>query len=216
MIHPSYVDLMRVVNKDVEEGETPVINSRYSIVMATAKRARQIVDGDEPLVKVSRGEKPLSIAVDELNQAEIRILAEDEEEEDYTDLLLQASEEYKGEDAEGSALSEEEDAEESALSEEEDAEGSALSEEEDAKGNALSEEEDAEGSALPEEEAERDSVEEPDLIEDSDDMEYEAFEDAAPGAAGSDPAEEDVLEITEEAEDGAQAGAADPAGDVAE
>ena len=183
MIHPSYVDLMKVVNKDVEEGETPVINSRYSIVMATAKRARQIVDGDEPLVKVSRGEKPLSIAVDELNQAEIRILAEDEEEEDYTDLLLQASEEYKGEDAEGSALSEEED---------------------------------AEGSALPEEEAERDSVEEPDLTEDSDDMEYEAFEDAAPGAAGSDPAEEDVLEITEEAEDGAQAGAADPAGDVAE
>ena len=74
MIHPSYVDLMEVVNKDVEEGETPVINSRYSIVMATAKRARQIVDGDEPLVKVSRGEKPLSIAVDELNQGEIRIL----------------------------------------------------------------------------------------------------------------------------------------------
>ena len=83
MIHPSYVDLMEVVNKDVEEGETPVINSRYSIVMATAKRARQIVDGDEPLVKVSRGEKPLSIAVDELNQAEIRILAEDEVEEEY-------------------------------------------------------------------------------------------------------------------------------------
>ena len=83
MIHPSYVDLMKVVNKDVEEGETPVINSRYSIVMATAKRARQIVDGDEPLVKVSRGEKPLSIAVDELNQGEIRILAEDEVEEDF-------------------------------------------------------------------------------------------------------------------------------------
>ena len=85
MIHPSYVDLMKVVNKNVEEGETPVINSRYSIVMATAKRARQIVDGDEPLVKVSRGEKPLSIAVDELNQEEIRILAEDEVEEEYID-----------------------------------------------------------------------------------------------------------------------------------
>lgn len=83
MIHPSYVDLMEVVNKDVEEGETPVINSRYSIVMATAKRARQIVDGDEPLVKVSRGEKPLSTAVAELNQGVIRILAEDEVEEDY-------------------------------------------------------------------------------------------------------------------------------------
>lgn len=91
MIHPSYVDLMKVVNKDVEEGETPVINSRYSIVMATAKRARQIVDGDEPLVKVSRGEKPLSTAVDELNQGEIRILAEDEVEEEYSESFSEVS-----------------------------------------------------------------------------------------------------------------------------
>ena len=91
MIHPSYVDLMKVVNKDVEEGETPVINSRYSIVMATAKRARQIVDGDEPLVKVSRGEKPLSTAVDELNQGEIRILAEDEVEEEYAESFSEVS-----------------------------------------------------------------------------------------------------------------------------
>ena len=90
MIHPSYVDLMQVVNKGVEEGETPVINSRYSIVMATAKRARQIVDGDEPLVKVSRGEKPLSTAVDELNQGEIRILAEDEAEEEFPEPVLEA------------------------------------------------------------------------------------------------------------------------------
>ena len=50
MLHPSYTDLMKVVNKDVEEGETKVVNSRYSIVMATAKRAREIIGGDEPLV----------------------------------------------------------------------------------------------------------------------------------------------------------------------
>ena len=82
MIHPSYVDLMQVVNKGVEEGETPVINSRYSIVMATAKRARQIVDGDEPLIDADEGDKPLSIAVEELNQEKIRILAENEPAED--------------------------------------------------------------------------------------------------------------------------------------
>ena len=81
MIHPSYVDSMQVVNKGVEEGETPVINSRYSIVMATAKRARQIVDGDEPLIEAAAGDKPLSIAVEELNQEKIRILAEGEEAE---------------------------------------------------------------------------------------------------------------------------------------
>ena len=39
MIHPSYVELMKVVNDGVEIGEEPVVNSRYSIVIAAAKRA---------------------------------------------------------------------------------------------------------------------------------------------------------------------------------
>lgn len=80
MLHPSYTDLMKVVNKEVEEGETKVVNSRYSIVMATAKRARQLIDGDIPLVKAKNGEKPLSIAIDELNSGKIKIIAEDTEE----------------------------------------------------------------------------------------------------------------------------------------
>ena len=45
MLHPSYTDLMSVVNAEVEPGEQPVVNSRYSIVLATAKRAREIIDG---------------------------------------------------------------------------------------------------------------------------------------------------------------------------
>ena len=81
MLHPSYTDLMKVVNKDVEEGEIKVVNSRYSIVMATAKRARQIIDGSMPLVPVKDAEKPLSIAIDELNQSKITIIGEEEEEE---------------------------------------------------------------------------------------------------------------------------------------
>ena len=76
MLHPSYTDLMKVVNKDVEEGETKVVNSRYSIVMATAKRAREIIDGSMPLVDTMPGEKPLSIAISEMNQGKITILAE--------------------------------------------------------------------------------------------------------------------------------------------
>ena len=79
MLHPSYTDLMKVVSKDVEEGETKVVNSRYSIVMATAKRAREIIDGAEPLVRTKDGEKPLSIAIDELNQGKVTIVGEDEE-----------------------------------------------------------------------------------------------------------------------------------------
>ena len=80
MIHPSYVDLMNVVNEGALEGETPVINSRYSIVMATAKRARQIVDGDEPMIEYTEGRKPLSIAVEELEQGQLKILPRDEDE----------------------------------------------------------------------------------------------------------------------------------------
>lgn len=81
MLHPSYSDLMKVVNSEVEPGEEKIVNSRYSIVMATAKRARQIIGGHEAMVKVKPGEKPLSIAVDELNQGKIKILGEEEEED---------------------------------------------------------------------------------------------------------------------------------------
>ena len=80
MIHPSYTELMKVVNSEVEPGEAPVVNSRYSIVMATAKRARQIIAGEEPLVP-AKGRKPLSIAVDELNQGKIKIMGDEKEEE---------------------------------------------------------------------------------------------------------------------------------------
>ena len=79
MLHPSYTDLMQVVNKDVEEGATKVVNSRYSIVLATAKRARQIIDGSEVLVQAKAGQKPLSIAIEEVNQAKIKIVGDDAE-----------------------------------------------------------------------------------------------------------------------------------------
>ncbi|MDO5422899.1 MAG: DNA-directed RNA polymerase subunit omega [Eubacteriales bacterium] len=80
MLHPSYTDLMKIVNSEVEQGDTPVVNSRYSIVMATAKRARQIIDGADPLV-YSAGKKPLSIAVEELSKGKMKILGENEDEE---------------------------------------------------------------------------------------------------------------------------------------
>ena len=77
MLHPSYSDLMKVVNSEVEQGEAPVGNSRYSIVMATSMRARQIISGEEPLVYCVNNTKPLSVAVEELNQGKIKILSDD-------------------------------------------------------------------------------------------------------------------------------------------
>ena len=78
MIHPSYSDLMEVVNSEVEPGEQPVVQSRYSIVLATAKRARQIIAGETALVD-SEGKKPLSVAVDELYQGKVKIVGDEEE-----------------------------------------------------------------------------------------------------------------------------------------
>ena len=97
MLHPSYTDLMKVVNKDVEEGETKVVNSRYSIVMATAKRAREIIGGDEPLVNGMEGAKRLTIAVKELYDSKIKILTGDEENMEYEEHLSNEEFEELGE-----------------------------------------------------------------------------------------------------------------------
>jgi DNA-directed RNA polymerase subunit omega len=78
MLHPSYTDLMKVVNSEVEPGEQPVVNSRYSIVIATARRARQIIDGSMPLVDVTYP-KPLSIAVEELYRSKVKIVGDVED-----------------------------------------------------------------------------------------------------------------------------------------
>ena len=55
MINPSVMDLL----KKVED--------RYSLVMVTSKRARQIINGSEPLVKVD-SRKALTIAIHEVNE----------------------------------------------------------------------------------------------------------------------------------------------------
>lgn len=81
MLHPSYTDLMKVVNSEVEPGEQPVVNSRYSIVIATARRARQIINGAEPLVDIQYP-KPLSIAIEELYQSKVKIVGDDEQYEE--------------------------------------------------------------------------------------------------------------------------------------
>lgn len=77
MLHPSYTDLMSVVNSEVEPGEQPVVNSRYSIVLATAKRARQLIDGREPLVR-AKCNKPLSIAVEEVYNSKVKIVNDED------------------------------------------------------------------------------------------------------------------------------------------
>ncbi|MGN0158128.1 MAG: DNA-directed RNA polymerase subunit omega [Brotaphodocola sp.] len=82
MLRPSYTDLIEAVNSDVEPGEQPVVQSRYSIVLATAKRARQLIAGEDPMVPASAGKKALSIAVQELYEGKVKIVGDDADEEE--------------------------------------------------------------------------------------------------------------------------------------
>ncbi len=79
MLRPSYSDLIDAVNGEVEPGEQPIVQSRYSIVIAAAKRARQLIDGAEPLIPGAANRKPLSVAIDELYQRKVKVVGEEEE-----------------------------------------------------------------------------------------------------------------------------------------
>ncbi|MVX64544.1 DNA-directed RNA polymerase subunit omega [Clostridium chromiireducens] len=65
MINPSVVDLLEKVH------------DRYSLVILTSKRARQIIEGSEPQIYVN-SKKPLTIAINEVDQnaVEYEILEE--------------------------------------------------------------------------------------------------------------------------------------------
>ena len=96
MLHPSYTDLMEAVNTNSagnEAGEHPVVQSRYSIVIATAKRARQLIAGQEALIENAEGRKPLSIAVEELYTGKVQVLGDEDEEEEMMDEDLDGTEE---------------------------------------------------------------------------------------------------------------------------
>lgn len=75
MLHPSYSELMETINKENQKSGYIEIQSRYSVVIATAKRARELIDGDKKLVD-SNGPKPLSVAVDEMQAGKLKLVRE--------------------------------------------------------------------------------------------------------------------------------------------
>jgi len=58
MINPSIVDLLKTVD------------NRFTLVTMTAKRARQLIEGEEPLVRVT-STKHVTISINEISQGEI-------------------------------------------------------------------------------------------------------------------------------------------------
>lgn len=65
MINPSVVDLLQKVE------------DRYSLVIVTSRRARQIIDGSEPLT-TNPSKKPLTMAVNEVNEGLVTYEKSDE------------------------------------------------------------------------------------------------------------------------------------------
>lgn len=70
MLRPSYSDLLEVITQDAED---ITIGSRYTIVIAAAKRARQLVDHAEPMIDNVKVDKPVSIAVHEIYEGKLKI-----------------------------------------------------------------------------------------------------------------------------------------------
>ena len=54
---------------------------RYTLVVKTAKRARQLVAGDQPLI-TTKETKPVSIAIEEINRGLISYSRDEEDEEE--------------------------------------------------------------------------------------------------------------------------------------
>jgi len=59
MIKPSIVDLLTKVD------------NRYSLVIVTSKRARQLIDGDDAQIKLEEASKPLTLAINELHEGKV-------------------------------------------------------------------------------------------------------------------------------------------------
>lgn len=74
MFEPSAQKLIDIANESILS-ENEKVKSRYTVIIAAAKRARQLIDEKDK--RVENGDNPLTIAVKELERKEVRIVKED-------------------------------------------------------------------------------------------------------------------------------------------
>ncbi len=68
MLHPSYAELMEILNSD--QNVDNKITSRYIIVIAASKRARQLIDNAKDRASI---DKAVSLAVNEMAEGKLLI-----------------------------------------------------------------------------------------------------------------------------------------------
>ena len=91
-------NLYKNYTNNEDDDESMVLNSRYSLILATSKRARQLIGGAKPLADNVKGKKPLSIAIDELYHGKVKILPGKHEEEDLAEIAGHSAEEIATEE----------------------------------------------------------------------------------------------------------------------
>lgn len=74
MFEPSAQKLIDIANESILN-ENEKVKSKYTVIIAASKRARQLVsDNDE---RVAGGANPLTVAVSELKNKDVKIVKED-------------------------------------------------------------------------------------------------------------------------------------------
>jgi DNA-directed RNA polymerase subunit omega len=71
VLRPSYSDLLDVLHNDPKTDQENL--SRYSIVVATAKRARKLISGATPFAR-AESDKSVSVAINEIAGNAINIV----------------------------------------------------------------------------------------------------------------------------------------------
>ena len=92
MLHPSYLELMNAVNANADNSDgKPVVTSRYSIVVAAAQRARQLIEEEVQEADNYVISKPLSTAINELMSGKVTIIPGDDNYSDFTESVVMQS-----------------------------------------------------------------------------------------------------------------------------
>ena len=70
MFEPSGQELINIANESILN-ENEKIKSKYTVIIAAAKRARQLVDEKDE--RIDEGANPLTVAIDEIKNKEVKI-----------------------------------------------------------------------------------------------------------------------------------------------
>lgn len=70
MFEPSGQELINIANESILN-ENEKIKSKYTVIIAAAKRARQLVDEKDE--RIEEGANPLTVAIDEIKNKEVKI-----------------------------------------------------------------------------------------------------------------------------------------------